>query len=246
MRAMWERKPAGREFVSLSPRLQKALEPMTAALAYAADLGLRARDFAVEIDALDLSPNDLRWLVAKGYLEHLQETTRHKAERRSFRPDGKMIFASRSCFVLTEAGLSWLKSARGALHDGNAYAENGAVFAQRIEWPNGADGAVLQIPHWNCDRRELWFGSKLVKQFRQCSTNQETILAAFEEEGWPSSIDDPLTPQPKQDPKRRLHDTIRSLNQRQKHRLIRFLGDGTGQGVIWEAIGPPDGSATKS
>jgi hypothetical protein len=69
------------------------------------------------------------------------------------------------------------------------------------------------------------------------AANQERVLAAFEEEGWPVHIDDPLPPSPDQDSKRRLHDTINSLNRNQKCPLIRFVGDGTGQGVRWEFVG---------
>ena len=36
--------------------------------------------------------------------------------------------------------------------------------------------------------------------------------------------------------KRRLHDTINSLNRCQKHSMIRFIGDGTGEGIRWELI----------
>ena len=38
-----------------------------------------------------------------------------------------------------------------------------------------------------------------MKQFKVPSPTQESILAAFEEEGWPAAIDDPLPPQPEQD-----------------------------------------------
>ena len=62
------------------------------------------------------------------------------------------------------------------------------------------------------------------------------ILAAFEEEGWPSRIDDPLPPQPEQDSKRRLSDTIKCLNRKQASPLIHFRGDGTGEGVVWDTI----------
>jgi hypothetical protein len=51
-------------------------------------------------------------------------------------------------------------------------------------------------------------------------------------------IDDPLPPQADQDPKRRLHDTINALNRKQRQRVIRFSGDGTGQGVRWAAVLP--------
>ncbi|MCA9067957.1 MAG: hypothetical protein KDA84_03490, partial [Planctomycetaceae bacterium] len=64
--------------------------------------------------------------------------------------------------------------------------------------------------------------------------NQETVLTAFEEEGWPARIDDPLPPHGNVNPRRRLHDTIKHLNKSQHIHLILFRGDGTGKGVIWE------------
>jgi hypothetical protein len=62
------------------------------------------------------------------------------------------------------------------------------------------------------------------------------VLTAFQEEGWPEWIADPLPPEPGQDAKRRLNDTIKRLNDNQQVQLIRFRGDGTGQGVLWEAV----------
>lgn len=79
-------------------------------------------------------------------------------------------------------------------------------------------------------------GGVVVKQFKVPAPNQELILAAFQEEGWPVHIDDPLPPRAEQDTKRRLHETITSLNRHQRVRLVRFMGDGTGQGVRWELI----------
>ena len=79
-------------------------------------------------------------------------------------------------------------------------------------------------------------GDVLVKQFKLPSPNQETVLMAFQEEGWPPRIDDPLPPHPELDPKRRLHDTIKCLNHNQQNRLIQFHGDGTGEGVLWELL----------
>ena len=38
--------------------------------------------------------------------------------------------------------------------------------------------------------------------------------------------------------KRRLHDTIRSLNRNQKEGRLRFKGDGTGEGIVWEGAPP--------
>ena len=88
---------------------------------------------------------------------------------------------------------------------------------------------------------ELRIGAVTVKRFKWMAPNQETVLAAFEEEGWPHRIDDPLPPHPDQDSKRRLSDTIKCLNHKQKNELIRFHGDGTGEGVTWELV-EQDGS----
>ncbi len=95
-------------------------------------------------------------------------------------------------------------------------------------------------PTWDRDRQELKWGPSLVKQFKLPSINQQTILMAFEEEHWPPRIDDPLPPDDDMDPKRRLNDTIKSLNRNQKNRRIRFLGDGSGRGVRWEPIRETD------
>lgn len=213
-------------------RIQAALSQLAEAHRYAEDAERPLWDFAVEIHTLDLTPNDLRWLVCKGYVEHAQETTRRAGDGRTYRPAGKLTFTRRSCFVLTEAGLLLPHlQVKTAGADGQVVVQPAASLTTHS---NGRSTPAPLLPHWDRDRRELWLGKKLVKQFRLPSRNQETILAAFEEEGWPSSIDDPLPPQPEQDAKRRLHETIRSLNRHQKHRLLRFQGDGTGQRVMWE------------
>lgn len=216
-------------------RIQTALSQLAEARRYAEDAARPVWDFAVEIHTLDLTPNDLRWLVCKGYVEHAQETTRRADDGRTYRPAGKLTFTRRSCFVLTQAGLLLPH-----MHI-KITGANGQVGVQPAESlssarHNGKSRLAPLLPHWDRDRRELWLGAKLVKQFRLPSRNQETILAAFEEEGWPPSIDDPLSPHPEQDTKRRLHETIRSLNRHQKHRLLRFQGDGTGQRVLWERL----------
>jgi len=74
----------------------------------------------------------------------------------------------------------------------------------------------------------------VIKRFRQKRRDQETILAAFEEQGWPPRIDDPLPGREGLDRRRHLRDTTDNLNRHQQHRLIKFMGDGTGQGVPWD------------
>ena len=97
------------------------------------------------------------------------------------------------------------------------------------------DRQVLR-PTWDPERRELRVGDLVVKRFRQPASNQELILTVFEEDDWPPKIDDPLPPDPHHDPKERLHDVIKKLNRAQFTPLVRFRGDGTGSGVLWELL----------
>ena len=54
---------------------------------------------------------------------------------------------------------------------------------------------------WDPERRELHVAGLIVKRFKWPAVNQEAILTAFAEEGWPPRIDDPLPPHPEQDSK---------------------------------------------
>jgi hypothetical protein len=208
-------------------RLAWSISALLQAHDYAHDLGLCEWSFAVEIAELraaHLSNNDLRWLVCKGYVKHAREHTPIGEDVRAFREAGRLRFCRRTCFVLTPAGAAFCQAARV-----RGPAEDPAVAV-----------CTAGRPRWDADRQELRFGSDLVKQYKVPAPNQEMILAAFEEEGWPQRIDDPIPPAGDSDPKRRLHDTIVSLNRKQKRRRIRFLGDGSGEGVRWEALAEPD------
>ena len=64
-------------------------------------------DFALENDRLyetELTISDLRWLVAKGFAEHGQETSFYGDPHRSFRPSRGLNFVPTTCFVLTPKG----------------------------------------------------------------------------------------------------------------------------------------------
>jgi hypothetical protein len=217
----------------LAPRVREGISALLEALDYADDLRLTAWDFAVEISALrglELSNSDLRWLVGKGLVEYAVETTMSGEFERTFRPPTRPLFSRRGAFVLTAAGAEFARALRTGvdsqprLHSRSAFAPS--VFADA--------GPERPLPKWDRDRQELRLGAKIVKQFKVPAANQEAILAAFEEESWPPRIDDPLPPHGEQSPKRRLQETIKSLNRNQKRPLLRFLGDGSGQGVRWE------------
>jgi hypothetical protein len=186
-------------------------------------------DFAVEIHNLrsaGLTNTDLRWLVCNGYLEQAIETTRPQAAQRTFRPARNLMLCNRSCFVLTPAGAAL------ARREGFTPRKRGTPDPHPL--PAEPWAAQAKIPRWDAARHELRWGAKLVKRFRVPALNQELILAAFEEEGWPPHLDDPLPSSGDTDAKQRLHDTIKRLNRHQVHRLLHFRGDGNGTGILWE------------
>ena len=97
--------------------------------------------------------------------------------------------------------------------------------------------ALPEVPHWDETHHTLYFGGKVVKRFRRPASSQQLILAAFQEDGWPYRIDDPLVPESgatKRHAKRRLRSAVQNMNRAQHGPvLIHFHLDGTGQGVRW-------------
>jgi hypothetical protein len=91
-------------------------------------------------------------------------------------------------------------------------------------------------PYFEIELRELWLNGVLVKRLDCRATNQILILTVFQEENWPSRIDDPLSPTNGRDGKDRLRSTIHSLNTCQNASVIHFFADGTGRGIRWEPI----------
>jgi hypothetical protein len=181
--------------------------------------------FAVTVGELvgaGLRVTDLRWLVAVGVLDHAVELRTRSRSRRAFRRLPSTAVADASCFVLSDAGVrfcSELPLASGA----------------RAECP----GDPPPRPNWDRRRRELTLSGWLVKRFRTPAGCQELILSAFQEEGWPPRIDDPLGRGAGRDGRHRLHDVVRALNRHQQAARVRFGRDGTGLGVCWEAAGLP-------
>lgn len=215
-------------------RLWAGLAQLLDARAYADDRQCDPWEFAVAMDDLaarGMTTGDLRWLASKGYAEHACETTGPDDAHRTFQRVRNLSFRDATCVVLTDPGRSFAAAVVGKRF-------NLAMFQPPDEDAPLARERMPQ-PHWDRQRRELRLGDAVVKRFPNRSSNQEAILAAFEEEGWPRRVDDPLPPKAEQDSKCRLHDTIKCLNRRQQQQLIRFRGDGTGEGICWESIGEP-------
>ena len=230
----------------LAPRMKRALEALLEASDYAQDLSCSLWDFAVEMSTMrrmKLSNSDLRWMIAKRLIDHAIEVTLAGDAERSFRQPMRPVFCKKICFVLTPEGSDFARSLHGEMLPGMSAAVHaappatGEVHAALGPWLTIATEPESLVPKWNRDRQELTIGSIVIKRFKVPAANQEAILAAFEEEGWPTRIDDPLPPHREQSPKRRLQETIKSLNRNQKRPFLRFLGDGSGQGVRWEYRG---------
>ena len=93
------------------------------------------------------------------------------------------------------------------------------------------DVQATDIPQWDKERRELSFSGHVVKRYRQPAKNQIPILEAFQIEGWPARIDDPLPFAKDGDSRQRLADAVLSLN---KNDTIQFELDGTRAGILWK------------
>jgi hypothetical protein len=220
------------EAAQLAPRLRIALQQLTEAYDYAVDTKREPWDFAIEMDrllVLGLSTSDLRWLAGKGYVEHACEVTQLTDLSRRFRPAQNLAFAPQSCFIVTEAGMALVRRA----------APTPAIYSMPGNSISAAVPGDLPLPAtpvWDRQRRVLVIGGRVVKKFRVPSPNQEAVLVAFQREGWPVCVADPLPPTAAKFAKIRLHDTIKCLNARQENRLIRFRGNGMGNGVLWELM----------
>jgi hypothetical protein len=205
-----------------STKMSRAFALLLEATDYAEEVSASVWDFAVEAEelrSLELSNNDMRWLVAKGYVEHAREIAKGVQGTRRFRPAAKLDLAQGMCFILTPSGILRAR-------------QSSSISERRRIGRDSTDIPVSLC--WDSCAREFRFGDRLIKRFRVPAANQERILDAFQEEGWPTHIDDPLPPVQELDSKRRLHDTINRLNRNQKDSLVRFHGDGRGQGVHWE------------
>jgi hypothetical protein len=208
---------------------------------YAIDLEVDQWGFCTRLSTvreMGLNDTDVLWLVKAGLVEFAYDVSLPGELTRQFRRSENLVFTETLCFVLTVTGLEFTE----------AWGRTCASASDQSGTLLGAPptSTPLRLPRWDRDRQELSVGDVIVKRFKAPAANQETILAAFQEEQWPPRIDDPLSPSPEVEPKRRLHDTINSLNRNQKTQLLRFFGDGSGTGIRWEFVEEPRETPTVS
>ena len=216
--------------IDLPEKIPLALSELLQDHSYALDLSQNVWEFATEIRRLQdfgITSNDLRWMIGRGWMQHAIEHCPPKDDCRSFHKHGCIEFCMDSCFVLTPEGVTAAREAR------NTECRLVAAIGQENPVSAPEEGAK---PHWDSARNRLYFGRILVKAFRVPSPNQTTVLSAFEEEHWPSRIDDPLPYSRDVSRKERLRYTLKSLNKHQKVPMLHFSGDGSGDGVLWETV----------
>lgn len=223
-----------RQYEDVFDKLAPILSLLEDAQHYADLDGCSPWEFAVEIEdfyRLGFVANDLRFLVRRGLVEHQYEIDGESSDGRCFHTAGDLSFAGRSCFVLRSRS-DGSRVTSSTTNETHRDIDGGNLITPDTK----AEKEVRCRPVWDAERRILSWNQRTVKQFKWHAINQETVLAAFEEEGWRARIDDPLSPHPEQDSKRRLSDTIKCLNRKQQNRLVHFRGDGTGEGIVWETV----------
>lgn len=103
--------------------------------------------------------------------------------------------------------------------------------------------AAQATPHWDQERREFWFGDRLLRAFRRPAPFQVAVLLAFQRRGWRTwRVGSPLARLPwegESDLAQRLLNTVKNLNRWLQPGTIRFYLDHTGDGVCWEHDDPP-------
>jgi hypothetical protein len=143
-----------------------------------------------------------------------------------------MKFAENSAFMLSVGGADFARSACPASAETpDAPPKVSKAPACETDLTNEA-----QRPHWEPGSRTLTIGDIVVKRFHRPARVQAIVFGAFEEEGWPASIDDPIPRHPGKDPKTRLRGTIESLNENHLVRRIHFAGDGSGEKICWSFV----------
>lgn len=223
--------------ISISDRFRPALETLLTAYDYAVDSQTDPWQFAVPLSDLvsaGASISDIRWLLLRNFAQHARETTIPGDTQRSFRILAPTCLPSDACVSLTSAGAL-------AIRGTAKLPITPATHLQSLEQIADANATLAVapaciLPEWDATRRELRYAGEVVKRYRVPAENQALILSAFQEEGWPEFIDDPLPPEDGLDPKQRLQATVKSLNRNQLSPIIRFHGNGNGLQVYWEPI----------
>src|SRR5262245_15829036 len=93
-------------------KLQSALRLLLETNEYSVRPGVPPWEFAVDLQCLresGASNSQLRWLMASGYVLAASEATRTRSGQRRFERSANLALGPRSCFVLSDKGLSFAR-----------------------------------------------------------------------------------------------------------------------------------------
>ena len=204
-------------------RLEGSIQLLLAAT-LAAKHASPVKDIGIDTERLlatGLETRDLRWLNNQGYVERVTETTLSDGLQRNGRAVEETTLPINTRWTLSAKGISLARSLLDLIN-----------FNQHLDAAKTI--ADLYKPRWYRPGRRLWWRGELVKEFHVAAYSQECILDRFEEQGWPTHVDDPLPKADAATAKRRLRAAIQNLNRKQLKPLIHFQGNGRGTGVCWE------------
>jgi hypothetical protein len=111
------------------------------------------------------------------------------------------------------------------------------ITAKATHDANAAIGEAGATPTWNDGLGTLAFKGVMVLTIEKSAKNLRAILNAFERQGWPAWIPNPIKPAFDTDDRQRLADAVYKLNRGTRvTRMISFRRDGQGKGIIWQGF----------
>jgi hypothetical protein len=171
---------------------------------------------------------DLRRMIRNGLVEYRVEATTARSKRRRFQKWDNLSIPERSCFILTERGVT---AASGAALD---HASDGAAGHAG----HGGHSQQVGRPYWDGVRRLYW-ASEVIKEFRRMAPDQMPVLEECQRQGWTREISlKPIVVELKKRGIRAslwIENTVRNLNK--GLRGIRFHEDSKEQVIRWEPVG---------
>ena len=212
----------------LTPSQRTALLFVLEAHEEASARNLADCQFAVELEALErggVTVNDLRALLEDGHLEHRLETTDRRSSRRTFQRVRSTALFTRSCFILTPAGL---RCATRIQSEPSFRSADPAPSASR-----SGESVTLPVPFWDTQEKILWYDNRALKRYLRPAPNQEAILREFQRKKWKHRVKNPLPRAHRMNPKTRLCDTLKHLNLRPDLHVLRFHSTDCGHFVTW-------------
>jgi hypothetical protein len=99
---------------------------------------------------------------------------------------------------------------------------------RRLRRQIGESAEKVSLPVWSRATAQLTYQGKVIRILNAKGKDIRLILDAFEEQGWPSRVDNPL---PGGKDSRKLRRAIENLNKFLT--TLRFSADGAAAGILW-------------